>query len=700
MLTISKIREKVRGLTPFEVGAEVLLRARRRTVCTISRLADRPDTSYVTDEKLQASLDGEPVDSVAAHIREGNRLHLTAGLNDLARTVELIKRLFPDSVDDAKSEADPILEHRISVFSRAFDFGPQIDWHADPATGARWPFNHHTRVPYKIGHAADVRAVWELNRLQHFTTLGRAYLLTGDESYTEEFLIQLASWYEENPPNFGVNWMVAMEAAIRAINIIAALEMFRASPNMTDQAIELILKLLLAHAQFIRSHLEFSYRTSSNHYLSNLTGLFAIGMVLPCFKESVGWVNYSAPRLLSEMGKQVTSDGVDYEGTIGYHRLVLEMFLTFFAMSRESRIELPVECWGRLESMFDFVRHYLKPDQTAPVIGDSDDGRLIRFKERPPVDHSYLMPIAAVLFENDIFKQSNRIDEEALWWFGEAGHDTFEGLEISEIGPVSQAFPNSQIYIQREGPLYAIIDCGDHGAGGRGSHAHSDALSFEVYAFDRTFLRDPGTFVYNASERWRNRFRSTAYHNTVQVDGRDISPIMPGHLFALGRNVRPQVYRWESTDEQDVLDAAHYGYTRLDEPVTHRRVMTFDKREGYWIIEDYFTGSGTHQFEFFFNFDYGLDVNLAPDLRITATGARAAMAIIPASQHGFEAKFATRWVSLNYGTRVRASGIIYRLYAGVPFENVTLIVPYRLGEEARVERIAGARGQGPGAGKI
>src|SRR4030095_8871837 len=106
------------------------------------------------------------------------------------------------------------------------------------------------------------------------------------------------------------------------------------------------------------------------------------------------------------------------------------------------------------------------PDKTAPMIGDSDDGRLITFKERDPADHTYLMSIAVVLFENEKFKTSSRIDEEALWWFGDAGRETFDGLPVNDTEISSRDFPRAQIYIQRavvsareeNAELYAIID--------------------------------------------------------------------------------------------------------------------------------------------------------------------------------------------------------------------------------------------------
>ncbi|HXG64696.1 MAG TPA: heparinase II/III-family protein, partial [Blastocatellia bacterium] len=307
---------------------------------------------------------------------------------------------------------------------------------------------------------------------------------------------------------------------------------------------------------------------------------------------------------------------------------------------------------------------------------------------RPAVDHSYLLSIAAALFGNKKYKVSNHIDEEALWWFGQEGLEKFEALPTDGAEPQSQAFAEAQIFIQRKGPLYAIIDCGDHGLNGRGSHAQSDALSLEVFAYGHTFLRDPGTFVYTASEEWRNRFRSTEYHNTVRVDGQEISQMSKGHLFTLGPNVRPRVNRWESTPEHDILDAEHTAYHRLAEPVTHRRVVTFDKREGYWTIEDHFTGTGRHTFEFFFNFDAGLTATRCED-RAIVNGDESALAIIPASGHALTAERVDRWVSLSYGTRVPSSGIIYRLEREVPFRHVTLLVPYRRGEEEKVERVKG-----------
>lgn len=711
MKQIRKIIQKTQGMTLSELGAEAFLRLRRKAAKTYHRVVDDIGKSQVTDKQLSRAIKSASVAEVVCRLRQGNAPYLTDGLANLEKTAAIINQNYPESAAKTLRQAEAILHHRINIFNRVFDFGEQIDWHKDVETGIRWPLLHHTKMPIVQGKLSDVRAVWELNRLHHFVTLGQAYALSKDERYTTEFIHQLASWNEANPPHFGINWTVAMEAAIRAINLIAALNLFQASPVFNDAAIALTLKTLLAHGKFIRANLECSHRLSSNHYLSDLIGLFAIGATMPFFKPSKAWVNFSAEALLAEMDKQVLADGADFEASINYHRLVLEIFLLFFTLSKSCHVELPFAALRKLEAMFDFVRAYLKPNGEAPLIGDSDDGRLLKFKERVSAEHSYLLSIAAVLFEKERFKQSHPPDEEAVWWFGEEGLIKFARLPVHHQRPDSQAFKEAQIFIQRKDWLYFIADCGDHGAKGRGSHAHSDALSFELFAYGQTFLRDPGTYVYTASKPWRHLFRSTAYHNTVRIDRQEISEINPEQPFALGANVLPRINTWQSDDERDLLDAEHDAYKRLAEPVTHRRHITFEKRHEYWLLEDIFTGSGNHLFEFFFNFDAGLKVSIEKNQRVFIQGKTSALAIVPVfnpTNHlrlqdhinqpiadlpgihwRYEIKKSCRWVSPSYRTRLRSSGIIFQLRQTVPFISSFALIPFRLGDETRAFEIIG-----------
>ncbi|HYL98910.1 MAG TPA: heparinase II/III family protein, partial [Blastocatellia bacterium] len=470
-------------MSPAEMAAEAILRARKFGKRTYYYATDRPGGTYVASESLHKLISpSSPVD-VLARFREPAGFHLAPGLANPSATALCLKRHNRESAEEILREASGILHHAVPVFGRTVQLDQDINWHADPTSGVSWPFLHYTRVPIRMGGGADVRVVWELNRLSHLVTLGQAYSITRDERYTEEFIKQLSSWYIRNPPRFGVNWIGAMEPAIRSGNLLAALELFRDSPLLEGDPIEIILKLLLSHGRFVRANLEFSHYVTSNHYLSDLIGLFTLGALLPEFPESKQWLSFGISELIREMNRQILPDGVDYEGSTAYHRFALEIYLCFFVLSRQLDIELSPEHQEKLESMFDFVRHYLNTGGLAPTIGDSDDGRLLRFKSRSPMDHSYLMSIAAVYFTDGAFKRSQALDPEAIWWFGPEGAKTFEGLPARLKEPVSKAYTDSQIVIQRSGALYLIADCGDHGAAGHGSHAHSDALSFELSAY-------------------------------------------------------------------------------------------------------------------------------------------------------------------------------------------------------------------------
>src|SRR5262249_13143286 len=299
------------------------------------------------------------------------------GLSDLSTTASLISNILPQSVREARSAADEVVAHRIKLFGRAYEFDEQIHWTRDPASGAVWPTEHYSRTVISPGRGADPRRVWELNRLHHFVLLGRAYALTGDELYAGERVNQLASWERRNPPRFGIKWTVAMEAGIRAVNLIGAFEMVRSSEQVTDRVVELFLKLMIAHGRFIRTNLEKSHFGSSNHYLGDLIGLLAIGAAVPELGCGAAWARFAARELNREIELQVLEDGSSYEASIGYHRLVLEFFALSFLLQRSAELDVPESYTERLRRMFEFVRGYLKPDGTAPAIGDSDDGRLV-----------------------------------------------------------------------------------------------------------------------------------------------------------------------------------------------------------------------------------------------------------------------------------------------------------------------------------
>jgi hypothetical protein len=199
------------------------------------------------------------------------------------------------------------------------------------------------------------------------------------------------------------------------------------------------------------------------------------------------------------------------------------------------------------------------------LLGDTDSGQVLPFVRRRADDHAYLLQIGAEVFDDP---------------------------ELKTPCATSQAFPDAGIYIMRDRDLYLCFNASGVGINGRGSHGHNDVLSIEICVGGRAMIVDPGTCVYSADLATRHVFRSTAYHSTVQIDGKEQNTIRVDAPFVIGNEARPRVLEWKTGADFDKVVAEHYGY-----PVVHRRTVVFDKRARLWLIDDEFFGEGEHVYE-------------------------------------------------------------------------------------------------------
>ncbi len=340
---------------------------------------------------------------------------------------------------------------------------------------------------------------------------------------------------------------------------------------------------------------------------------------------------------------------------------MLELFLYSFILCRANGINIPEHYRQKLRAMLAYVRAYLRPDGRAPLVGDTDSGRVLAIAPRAADDHAYVLAVGASLFNEARFKVSDKAPEEVRWILGSDGVEAYEKLIKDVSSPTSAAFPDAGIYVMREGDLYLLFNASGAGLGGRGSHGHNDALSIEVSACGTSFIIDPGTFVYSADLRARHMFRSTAYHSTIEVDGTEQNTTDEATPFIIGDEAHPRVLKWESAAGRDLIVAEHHGYGRFKSgSITHRRACLFNKRERYWIIEDALTGEGQHDLRFRFHVAPGLRIETRPDsiteLCDKITGARLLVAPVDMSE---SPAIEPRSTSRDYGAKVASSSLCW-----------------------------------------
>ena len=557
MPVLNKIKRALRGEVKLTTAA---LEAWRRGFVSLQQRKERARLNDGASLALTRTYTSMSADELLAHFRGPREVKFFAGFieSGTADVTVSAERIVND-------HSWPLLGYGEQLF------GTEIQWRRDPLSNYVWPLDYHRDIKLIRADGSDVRVLWELNRLGHFLPLARAYEFTHDERYGVEFFAQLKSWAEQNPYGRGPNWSCAMEVALRAMNLLAAFEAFRQSPQLSTVSLQFLLQLLQQHGTYIENNLEFSYIATSNHYLSDVVGLLWLGLLLPELRDAKRWRDFGLDQMLREMDKQVLADGADFEASTGYHRFVTELFLYSFLLCRANHVEIEKRYWSRLHQMLGYIRAYLRPDGYAPLIGDTDGGQVLPVVRRRADDHAYLL---------DILK-----------------------TETQHAG--SQAFPHAGTYIMRDADLYLCFNASGAGINGRGSHGHNDVLSIEVSAGGRAFIIDPGTYVYSADLAKRHEFRSTAYHSTVQIDGLEQNTIDVRTPFVIGNEANPRVLEWKTSDDFDKVVAEHYGY-----PVTHRRTVTFDKRARCWLIDDEFFGDGEHVYEARFHFAPLLDVSV------------------------------------------------------------------------------------------
>jgi hypothetical protein len=545
--------------------------------------------------------------------------------------------------------------------------------------------------------------------------------LTGDETLAEEFFAQIESWREQNPVGFGPNWACSMEVALRALNLLAAFRLFRRSHALDEERLSTLLSLFDAHGRHIRRNLEFSYVATGNHYLSDVAGLLWLGVSVPELRAAKSWREFALTELLRELDRQVLPDGADWESSTGYQRFVTELFLYSFFLCRANGIEIEERHWQRLRSMLEYMRAYLRPDGRAPLIGDTDNGQALPLVRRDADDHAYVLAIGAALFREPRFKISEEAPEEIFWLLGHEGVRAYAELETrGALSATSEAFEHAGVCVLRENDLYLLLNASGAGLGGRGAHGHNDALSLEVSACGVSFIADPGTYVYTADASARQIFRSTAYHSTVEVDTAEQNTTPEDAPFFNGGEARARLLSFTPGDACDTASAEQHGYEHLPAGrVTHRRSVTFDKREGFWLVEDALIGEGAHDFRFIFHAAPGCKVSVldaqatgiggdssATEIRDgtaiepydgsavvfhdEATGARLVVASLDA--HG-GVRVEPRWSSRGYGSKAESVAAVWMLSARVPLKARWLLVPVRAGEDvaARLELLARLR---------
>ncbi|MBA2485331.1 MAG: alginate lyase family protein [Nitrospira sp.] len=608
-----RIRSKIRSIGLGAVLRMGVFKVLRPLASRWQRLQVRRQVYRIGREELANALGTSPDEilSVVARMRTELSCRLPVAPADVPAIRSLYLQHAPGLLDATIESADQVCEHVFDLLgSGPVALGPAIDWHVDFKSGYRWnPDLCFLHIAHSQTAGVDIKVPWELSRGHHLVLLAQTGLLTGDKKYSGECVKQISDWIVANPPGYGVNWACPMDVAIRAVNWLWTLALLAEWPDVNDAWWADVLATLVAHGRFLMTNLEVrDDGVTTNHYLADVVGLLYLGLCLKEVRDAERWRTFAVRELVAEMERQVLPDGVHYESSLSYHRLVTEMFLSSAVLCRRQGVELPPPFYNRLTKMCDFVQAYTKPNGLAPQIGDGDNGRLhmlTGYGRCDVRDHRHLLAVGGVLFDREDWRAASGSSWVEGLWFAGARQTTWAAASAGESRR-SVAFPAGGFYILREEEDYVLFNCNPPGTSGVGTHKHNDVLSLEMHLGGEDILVDPGCFLYTSDPRDYNRFRSTCYHSTVRVDQAEQNRVIPEKLFCLHPDSRLHVMQWEIGQPVEQVAAEHHGYDRLADPVRHRREVQYHRSNGSWQVIDHLSSlagrSHSHRLEWTLTF--------------------------------------------------------------------------------------------------
>lgn len=513
--------------------------------------------------------------------------------------------------------AERVLAGKFDVFAlhdAKLGFPPR--WNCDPKTGITAPLCFGKTLDYRDEHqVGDIKYLWEPNRHYELVSLAQAFHLTGQTRYATACRQLLESWFLQAPYPLGINWINSLEHAIRILNWAVAWHLLGGAVAKFFEGQEgqdfkqRWLAAIYQHCHFIAGNLS-RYSSANNHLFGEYMGLFIGAITWPCWQENTNWGCLAKQGMEDEALQQNAADGVNREQAIWYHHEVADMMLLCGLAGRAQGIEFSTAYWKRLESMLEFIHAMMDVAGNVPMIGDSDDAVMVRFSQEPGFDvFCSLLATGAVLFKRADFKhKAGHFDDKSRWLLGVQGSDIFASLkaDYSSDKRISRIFPQSGYYIlgkafDTDAECKIVADAGPLGYLSIAAHGHADALAFTLSVGGKPLLIDPGTYAYHTQKKWRNYFRGTSAHNTVQIDGLDQSE--PGGNFMWLCKAKARCENWESNDALDSFTASHDGYRRLTDPVMHRRKIVFHKQECKLVVEDTLECHSTHEVAFCWHFD-------------------------------------------------------------------------------------------------
>lgn len=353
--------------------------------------------------------------------------------------------------------------------------------------------NERRVVNQDTWNISDASHLWNFN-LHYFewgVALASRWRETSSVCYLDCFKTRVRSWMAACTYPEGDAWH-PYTISLRLINWLVAIDLFDGKIEEDDGFYSAMRESMYRQYRHLLINQETHLR--ANHWWENLKTL---AIMSAAFGEQS--VHEKVMRSLEgQLCEQILPDGVHFERSLMYHKLVLEGLLRVFVASQWLHFKLPDSFVLKVKSMLDAMASLERGMGKTPFFNDSADGVA---KECGPLT---------------------------------AACGCLLGMEADDA---KTTFPDAGYYKLYDGDVAVMLDAGEPGPSYMLGHAHCDCLSFELSYKGKPVIVNSGTYAYQSE--LRSYFRSTAAHNTCVVDGEEQLECWGEHRVARGyRNAK------------------------------------------------------------------------------------------------------------------------------------------------------------------
>jgi uncharacterized heparinase superfamily protein len=451
--------------------------------------------------------------------------------------------------------------------------------------------------------AADAPLLWRF----HLYYWDWAWALAGEHRGPDAqgaFTAIWESWHAAVVPGRGAAWR-PYPAALRAWSFCGIYRQLVRGSRIEDP----FLAELAAHAGFLRRNLETD--VGGNHLIKNLKALAGLAV----FFGDEALLARTLRRLRRQLTVQVLPDGGHYERAPAYHCQVLGDLIDIADLLRAAGHDEPASLPEAIAAMRGWLGMVLTPRGDVPLLNDGF-----------PVSQGLVAGITPA----------------------------------APLGGPLQVLPETGLARATVGGCHVLADIGPPCPRELPAHAHADTLSCVVHVDEEPLLIDTGSSTY-APGTARDRERSTAAHNTLEVDCRDSTEVWGA--FRAGRRARVLGISASADADAVQVEAAHDGYRNLPGRPRHHRRWSLRAHE--LRVDDTVTGRGRHRVTVRWHLAPGAGVRLVPGGAVVTIGAGEIGVTVAASSKS-TVTLATAEVSAGFGATVSVPVLACTLHSKLP----------------------------------